>query len=404
MVVFVVAVSLQVYLLPLSAPWYTWLEEHGVLGFVGVFAQFSVTFGVPLWLDKQGRKLRWWGSWTLGSPSTEPSGRLKNGKPPGAGRGRGFPGLALWGAGWLCLVLGTIGSLWGYAGLLTALSAHESWVFWVALSVVASATLPAGRSLVDRARRLRAHVLTSPADVPAGSYVLYLRPFEVDAGRARVEDLVGATGKFALIEGILREASVERQIAEAVRPVGALVGVGAPGERLPRLGACRMYLPHQGWQPAVAQLIEQARLVVLTLGAGAGTMWELAEAMRVLPPQRLLLVVPRMPKEDYDGIREQNIRDLRDTQVRARNPTWENGDAPALPPQQPGGHPAAARSLVTTGLIRFSSAWQPAFTEVNDPDRVLGSRLSLFGDLCKGLRPAFRQLIAYEREAGRCHG
>jgi hypothetical protein len=104
--------------------------------------------------------------------------------------------------------------------------------------------------------------------------VLYLRSF-TDDGRA------------ARRHGVLTE---EEQLAKALAWMGPLLAVGRPGETLPHVGAQRIYLKDEEWQQRVAQLMAQARLVVLRTGSTAGFHWEVEHALSALTPERLLLV------------------------------------------------------------------------------------------------------------------
>ena len=75
------------------------------------------------------------------------------------------------------------------------------------------------------------------------------------------------------------------------RRFGQVVAVGRPGERLPLLGASRGYLPLDDWQGPVSMLIKGARVVLLLIGPSDGTVWEYVEAVRLLEPARLVLLV-----------------------------------------------------------------------------------------------------------------
>jgi hypothetical protein len=381
----IAAISLLVGQLPLSAPLYAWLNGQELpLKVAGVSALVVFALATPVWIIKMGTRLHWWGSWAFPRPRRPRAAAVSRSRPTG---------MLLWLTGTACKVFGVVAAMWGYGNVITAafdksLSPHTVWF------VAGAAMVPAGRAILKQAHRYLAPVLESAADLPARSYVLYLRPFAIDKDRAVVEAPVvhASPGASYLFDGLMTPDSDEQQIATTLRPIGTVVGVGAPGERLPYRGAMRMYLPGNGWQPTVAQLITDARLVVVTLATSAGTMWELAEAMRAVPAQRLLLMVPAMPQEEYQAIRTQNITDLRDTS--ARNPTWKNNKAPSLPGMDKSGS-------VPAGLIRFSEEWQPTFvrTMPRDPlSTVLGWSLS--HDLRKGLRPAFVQLHAHEQRTG----
>ncbi|MFJ9447206.1 transferase [Kitasatospora sp. NPDC101235] len=112
--------------------------------------------------------------------------------------------------------------------------------------------------------------------------VLYLRSFADDDLAAQVDD----SAAFVSIH------SREEQLAVALGAVGPVITVGRPGERLPRLGAARFYLPLDDWQPAVLRLMELSQLIVLRLGAGEGLWWEVQQVRATQPARKLVLLVP----------------------------------------------------------------------------------------------------------------
>jgi hypothetical protein len=87
-----------------------------------------------------------------------------------------------------------------------------------------------------------------------GAPVVYLRSFYVDQGFSRRPRPVG------------RPFSVrteEEQLAKALREIGPVVAIGKPGERLPRLGANRIYVRDEDWQEQVLSWFARAALVGL---------------------------------------------------------------------------------------------------------------------------------------------
>lgn len=50
-----------------------------------------------------------------------------------------------------------------------------------------------------------------------------------------------------------------------------------------------MYLPHSYWQATVRDLLQRARLVILRTGDSSGLAWELETAVKLVPPQNLVL-------------------------------------------------------------------------------------------------------------------
>jgi TM2 domain len=118
--------------------------------------------------------------------------------------------------------------------------------------------------------------------------VLYLRSFKDD--RAAVLTDHGAPGTAALI-GLFALASPEQELAWLLGEYGPVVAIGKPGEALPELGAARLYVGHDEWQAKVHSLMQVAGLVVMRVGSTPGVAWEVEQALRQFPKQRLLLVL-----------------------------------------------------------------------------------------------------------------
>ncbi|KAB8190068.1 hypothetical protein FH608_037080 [Nonomuraea phyllanthi] len=184
----------------------------------------------------------------------------------------------------------------------------------------------AGLNLIRRGRRHFVRILSDLRDMENDSFILYLRWFEEDSFLDRAYPRMGSP---LLLHFAISGASEEERLAEVLKPYGRLVAAGDPTEDLPRVGADRFYLPFEGWQGSVRELISKAKLVVLSLGMGEGTLWELVEAMSVLPPERLILLVP-MNEEEYEAFRREAHKRLRDraSKVRATGGSWT---PPVLP-------------------------------------------------------------------------
>jgi hypothetical protein len=289
-------------------------------------------------------------------------------------------GALLWSAAWLCCLAGVTMTL-GAMSVMMGSADHLWWATYIAfpLMIVGGAVFTQGRKTFLRARRHRARIIPSPRILGAGSYTLYLRPFDDDRRRTAIHDipLPGAVGGLSLV---LSGRSAEEQIADVLRPVGPLIAVGAPGERLPHAGAVRMYLPKtpkEAWQEPVRQLMRRSRLTVLTLGTSEGTMWELAEALRLLPPQRLVLFLPSMDGDDYERIR---------AEIGSR-----------LPPGPP--WLAHSHREPVQGVIHFDADWTPTLTPVMSTRH--NQRWNLFVALLPGMKAALTSLSEHEGRTGR---
>jgi TM2 domain-containing membrane protein YozV len=72
--------------------------------------------------------------------------------------------------------------------------------------------------------------------------------------------------------------------------IGPVVAIGKPGERLPELGAARLYVGNDEWQEVVRRFMREAALIVIRAGETAGVWWEIEEALAHCPPQRVIIV------------------------------------------------------------------------------------------------------------------
>ncbi|MFJ3923938.1 hypothetical protein [Streptomyces sp. NPDC090022] len=226
-----------------------------------------------------------------------------------------------------------------------------------AIVLAGALALVGGFSALVHGKRLRAPVITSFGGLRGTSYVLYLRPFALDRPLAAAPG--GAPrGSFRSpfeLPGLTQEEFLVRQFDR----LGPVVAVGQPGERLPLLGARRGYLPLDDWQAAVSELISGAHVVMLSAAPGPGTVWEFTEAVRLTPPDRLLLLITSGPVV-YDLFRDAAARAYADRRAAdwpppPRLPDWPAADALALP--RDGGW-----TYPLEGVVTFDRTWRATFT------------------------------------------
>lgn len=245
-----------------------------------------------------------------------------------------------------------------------------------------------GNTILRQGRGHYAHIILSPRALTPGSYVLYLRSFGDDYRLSRPQRVPGLGALVRAWISIGR--SEEERLNAAMRWAGPMVAVGAPGEQLPPVGATRVYLPPDDWQQPVRDMMRGARLVVIGLGHGAGTLWELGEAMRILPAERLLLLVP-MGREEYESFRARAEAELRKQADRQRRVPGGRWVPPTLPDYQ--GHRTMLSSI--QGLIYFTSQWDATFVSLDRPPLPEDH---LIGALDRALRPVVVQLTQYEQQ------
>lgn len=266
------------------------------------------------------------------------------------------------------------------------------------LNLLGAAIANNGRKLRLEARRIHAQRIPSPGVLQPGSFVLYLRTFDSDEAQAALQSVTTShlgdgNGIYTML---LPAGSNEEHLVDAVSPVGPMVAVGIPGESLPHAGAKRMQLPEEDWKQPVRQLLERARLVVIVLGVRPGTMWEVAEAICTIPPQRLVLIAPaHMTDSEYFQVRLGVSEEL---SLRVTSKEHAKRKSNPLPYGRP--YTQNKSRVSGIGFIRFSEGWA-AEAQYEHYFHSIPTQ-TYFHALTKGLSTVFGELEKYERETGRC--
>jgi hypothetical protein len=157
------------------------------------------------------------------------------------------------------------------------------WLLLIAITVVALALVFLAVSSFGRFRRhLQQASIEAQRRDPRPPIVL-LRSFADDA-----QTLFPVQGY-----GLSRTLNtLEHRLEIELRVYGPVVAIGRPGETLPPLGAAREYLAGESWRERVRDLIGQAQLVVVVLGASEGLVFEYELIAALAARQKLLLVIP----------------------------------------------------------------------------------------------------------------
>src|SRR5262249_28993094 len=93
----------------------------------------------------------------------------------------------------------------------------------------------------------------------------------------------------------------EEVLANHLKELGPPICIGRPGERFPRAGFHRLYVPNEAWHQQVIALLGDARCVIFVQGTTEGLAWELRTIATMLPPLRLLWLVGL---RQYAGMKE----------------------------------------------------------------------------------------------------
>ncbi|MEU9048240.1 MULTISPECIES: hypothetical protein [unclassified Kitasatospora] len=136
-------------------------------------------------------------------------------------------------------------------------------------------------------RRLLAEPVESSRDIH-GQFALYLRSFRNDRSSSAFQ--YGAPD--ATHEAY---AYTEEELLCMLmrRAYGEVVALGEPGERLPRVGARRLYAENEHWRATILELIPRAALVMVQLSEGDYTEWELQQVAASVPLENVVLLLPR---------------------------------------------------------------------------------------------------------------
>jgi TM2 domain-containing membrane protein YozV len=225
--------------------------------------------------------------------------------------------------------------------------------------------------------------------------VLYLRSFQDDAV-ALIDD--GGSAMMRHVMQAISPPSPEQEMADILARVGPVVAIGKPGEPLPQLGAARLYVSNDQWQSKVTELMAVARLVVVRLGASAGVLWEIEQALTHLPRQRVVLAVlgrspvapevaahlakalgpslqAALPEPPTPGWKSKVVKDPRQ-RIGSLVCFGADGTARAVPVRN---FPVAARDLIYGAMLRPSaaplrSAFRRLFTETGMTTIASGRR------------------------------
>ena len=167
--------------------------------------------------------------------------------------------LSVWG-----LVKGPESSIANFSGL------------WLLVCLVIAFGLMWGRKFLQKPA---GEVLSEDKRPP----VLYLRSFKDDDVTSGLID--GSASPVSYTE--------EEYLVDILKDFGPCIAIGQPGEKLPSLGAARMYLADDQWQDKVKELLTSSTLVALRAGKTKNFLWEVEQSIKSIDPRKLILLIPR---------------------------------------------------------------------------------------------------------------
>jgi hypothetical protein len=145
--------------------------------------------------------------------------------------------------------------------------------------------------------------------------VLYLRSFEQDAITSKWSDIKGPLDFFLPRSMRMDTETEEETLSRVMSQIGPFIAIGIPGEKLPELGAARLYVNHDSWREKVSEILSHAKLVVFRIGetnaeltflrvtSTQGLWWEIQKAKEILRPEQMLFLFAFSNGGEYDGFR-----------------------------------------------------------------------------------------------------
>jgi hypothetical protein len=169
-----------------------------------------------------------------------------------------------------------------------------------------------GFFLLVRARRYFQADADSVLAVDRRPPILFLRSFEDDEKHA-----------YAGSDKALLDFSLETRLSNHFSLFGPFIAIGSPKEKVPQLGAARVLLSDDEWQPRVLGWMQAAQLIVMYSGKTHWVNWELRQVLNNGCATRLILMIPEI-KAWRTKKREKEIS-ARVTQVRDvfQSTPWE---------------------------------------------------------------------------------
>jgi len=116
--------------------------------------------------------------------------------------------------------------------------------------------------------------------------------------RSFTDDVAGIPPNMFIPRLFRRRKRLEEMIGQQLTSAGPFVAIGKPGERLPQLGASRLYVGDTEWQAVVESYIAQSELIIVIAGKTHWVQWELANVIRQDRLAGLLIVFPRITEAD----------------------------------------------------------------------------------------------------------
>jgi hypothetical protein len=179
------------------------------------------------------------------------------------------------------LVIGTAGLLL-LAAVILAPVPDEAKVAKIFLRLSEQVSL-LGFFLLVRARRYFQIDADALLAVDRRPPILFLRSFDDDEKQ-----------RFTRADKALLDFSLETRLSNHFSRFGPFIAIGSPKETVPQLGAARVLLSDEEWQPRVLGWMQEAGLIIMYSGKTHWVNWELRQIIENQRTTRLILMFPEI--------------------------------------------------------------------------------------------------------------
>ena len=218
--------------------------------------------------------------------------------------------------------------------------------------------------------------------------VLYLRSFSDEPHTQRVK----LNRRFWE-----RDFAEEELLVPEIAKVGPFVAVGRPGDRLPQVGANRLYVNDVDWTSVVLRLMDEAAGVIIRIGPGGGLAWEIRQAVLRISPERLGFMIPH-DVNAYSFFKSQTDPLLPQPLPRYPNaPRRQYQPIPILGQRQ---EPSPPQGFHLLGYLHFAPNWSPQLEFFRFPASGSRSEKAIRKEFSRCLAPFISRLMVTAPPSG----
>ena len=169
-----------------------------------------------------------------------------------------------------------------------------------------------GFFLLLRARRYFQVDADSLLAVDQRPPILFLRSFDDDEKQ-----------KFFTAEKALLDFSLETRLSNHFSRFGPFIAIGSPKEAVPQLGASRVLLSDEEWQPRVIGWMREAELIIMYSGKTHWVNWELRQIVENGCATRLILMFPEIKAWRSSKLNKEISARVEQVRQVFKNTPWE---------------------------------------------------------------------------------